>query len=196
MAPLFPSDLAAFIFNIVLILWIVSEIVGGGIIPGLRRRGTRIKRKDRGTGLVIIGGVVLSILIAVIFAGSDIARLPGWFFYAGMGLMIAGIIIRQWSIAVLGRYFSTSVGIQKDQKVVQTGPYRLVRHPSYTGALLIMVGIGLALQSWGAVLVILMISAITYGYRIRMEEKVLVSELGDEYLQYMKKTKRIIPYLL
>jgi protein-S-isoprenylcysteine O-methyltransferase Ste14 len=196
MAPLFPSDLAAFIFNIVLILWIVSEIVGGGIIPGLRRRGTRIKRKDRGSGLVIIGGVVLSILIAVIFAGSDIARLPGWFFYAGMGLMIAGIIIRQWSIAVLGRYFSTSVGIQKDQKVVQTGPYRLVRHPSYTGALLIMVGIGLALQSWGAVLIILVISAITYGYRIRMEEKVLVSELGDEYLQYMKKTKRIIPYLL
>jgi protein-S-isoprenylcysteine O-methyltransferase Ste14 len=88
------------------------------------------------------------------------------------------------------------VATQAGQHVVKTGPYRLVRHPAYSGALLIMVGIGLALQSWGAVLVILVIYGSTFGYRMRNEEKVLVSELGDEYVRYMKTTKRIIPYLI
>jgi protein-S-isoprenylcysteine O-methyltransferase Ste14 len=196
MAPLFPSDLAALSFNIVVIIWIVSEIIGGGVIPRLRRRGTKIRRKDRGTALIIIGGVWLSVLIALFFGALDIARLPGWVTWAGLALMLIGIVIRQWSIAVLGSYFSPSVGTQAGQKLVKSGPYRLIRHPSYTGALLIVAGIGLALQSWGAVLVILVISGSTYGYRIRIEEKLLISELGDEYLQYMKTTKRIIPYIV
>jgi protein-S-isoprenylcysteine O-methyltransferase Ste14 len=193
---LFPSDLAALIFEIVVIIWVLGEIVGGGIIPRLRRQGTRITRRDRGTCFAIIGGVWVSVFVALIFGGMDIARLPGWVAWAGFALMLIGIIIRQWAIASLGRYFSPSVATQTGQKVVKTGPYRLIRHPSYTGALLITVGVGLALQSWGAVLVILVIFVITFGSRMRMEEKVLVNELGDEYLQYMKTTKRIIPYII
>jgi protein-S-isoprenylcysteine O-methyltransferase len=196
MVTFFPTELANLLYNIVIILWVVSEIVGGWIIPSLRRRGTKIERRDRGSGLLIIGGVLLSIVIAFLFASSGIAMLPGWVSYVGIALMIVGIIIRQWAIAVLGRYFSPTVGIQEGQNVVKTGPYRLVRHPSYTGALLIIVGIGLALQSWGAVLVLLVISGLTYGYRIHREEKVLVSELGAEYIRYMKTTKRIIPYII
>lgn len=196
MVQLFPSDLAALAYDIVLILWFLSELVGGRIIPALRRRGTKIERRDNGSALFIVGGIILSVFIAYSFAASGIAMLPGWVSWVGIALMLAGIIIRQWSIAVLGRYFSPVVGIQEGQKVVKTGPYRLVRHPSYTGALLIIVGIGLALQSWGAVLVLLVISGLSYGYRIKREEKVLVSELGDEYIQYMKTTKKIIPYII
>lgn len=196
MAQLFPSGLANLLYNIVVILWILSEIVGGRIVPALRRRGTKIARRDRGSVLLIVGGIFLSIIIAFLFASNGIAMLPGWVSYVGIALMVAGIIVRQWAIAVLGRYFSPVVGIQEGQKVVKTGPYRLVRHPSYTGALMIIVGVGLALQSWGAVLVLLLVFSITFGYRIRMEEKVLVSELGDEYTQYMKTTKRIIPYII
>jgi protein-S-isoprenylcysteine O-methyltransferase Ste14 len=196
MVTFFPTELANLLYNIVIILWVVSEIVGGWIIPSLRRRGTKIERRDRGSGLLIIGGVLLSIVIAFLFASSGIAMLPGWVSYVGIALMIVGIVVRQWSIAVLGRYFSPTVGVQEGQTVVKTGPYRLVRHPSYTGALLIIVGIGLSLQSWGAVLVLLVISGLTYGYRIHREEKVLVSELGEEYIRYMKTTKRIIPYMI
>ena len=110
--------------------------------------------------------------------------------------MILGIVIRQWSIAVLGRFFSGTVGTQKGQKVVKNGPYKLVRHPSYTGLLLTLLGIGLALQSWGSVIVMILGFVCTFGYRIRVEEKLLVSQLGDEYIQYMKKIKRLIPYIL
>jgi protein-S-isoprenylcysteine O-methyltransferase Ste14 len=97
---------------------------------------------------------------------------------------------------VLGNFFSLDVGTQKGQKVVKNGPYKLVRHPSYTGLLLTVVGIGLALQSWEGVIVIILGFGFGFGYRIHVEEKLLVSKLGDEYIEYMKETKRLIPYIL
>ena len=110
--------------------------------------------------------------------------------------MLAGIAVRQWSIAVLGRFFFGVIGVQEVQKVVESGPYRLVRHPSYSGPLLIMVGIGLVFQSWGAALVIIPIFAVCYGYRMYVEERVLMANLGNSYTEYMKRTKRVIPFLL
>ena len=68
--------------------------------------------------------------------------------------------------------------------------------PSIYGGLLTLVGLGLALQSWGAVLLFALIFSLTFGYRIYVEERVLVSELGDEYVKYTKRTKRLIPYIL
>jgi protein-S-isoprenylcysteine O-methyltransferase Ste14 len=88
------------------------------------------------------------------------------------------------------------IGIQEGQKVVDRGPYRLVRHPSYTGILLILVGTGLTFQSLAAVLIVLLIFSLAYGYRIYEEEKVLTLELGDVYVEYSKRTKRLIPYIL
>jgi protein-S-isoprenylcysteine O-methyltransferase Ste14 len=195
-AGMFPSSIAASVFSLVVLLWILSEAVGMGIIPRVRRRGTRIKKEDRGSHLLLWMSIVVSITISFSLAGSGIAMLPSWVYYPGIVLMVSGIVLRQWSIAVLGQFFSGTVGIQEGQKVVDTGPYRLVRHPSYTGALLIFVGLGLAVQSWGAVLVLLMLFGVAYGYRVYVEEQVLVSELGDEYVKYSKRTKRLIPYVL
>jgi protein-S-isoprenylcysteine O-methyltransferase Ste14 len=110
--------------------------------------------------------------------------------------MVLGIVIRQWAIAVLGRFFSRTVRVREDQTVVETGPYRYVRHPSYTGTLIFFVGFGLALQSWGAVLVLLPIFAVAYGYRIHVEEKLLIAELGEPYVSYTRRTKRLIPFVI
>lgn len=110
--------------------------------------------------------------------------------------MIAGICIRQWAIATLGQFFSQSVRITEDHRVVSNGPYRLVRHPSYTGLMMAFSGLALALESWGALIVILVVCGIVFGYRIRVEEKLLKSQLGDAYSEYMARTKRLIPYLI
>jgi len=99
-------------------------------------------------------------------------------------------------MAVLGSFFSGTVGVQEGQKVVETGPYRLVRHPPYTGGRLILMGLGSALQSWGAIPVLVLIFDLTCGYRIYVEERVLVSELGDDYVKYTQRTKRLIPHNL
>ncbi|MGB8311601.1 MAG: isoprenylcysteine carboxylmethyltransferase family protein [Halobacteriota archaeon] len=196
MVQVFPSSIAASVFYLVYFLFIMSEVVGGAILPRLHRRGTRIKEKDKGASLMISMSLFVSVVIAFSFALSGIAMLPSWVFYPGIVLMFLGIMVRQWSMAVLGRFFSGTVGVQKGQKVVDTGPYRLMRHPAYTGGLLILARIGLALQSWGAVLLLLLIIGPAYGYRIYVEERVLVSELSDEYVKYTKRTKRLIPYVL
>ena len=193
---LFSTPTEAIIFQIVLALWILSEIVGGTLIPYIRRGGTVLNRKDRGSGFFIFFIIFLSIITAIIFASANIAMLPNWFFYLGIIVIILGIIFRQWSIAVLGRFFSGTVGTQKGQKVVEKGPYKYIRHPSYTGALLILIGIGLALQSWGAVITLALLFSLAYGYRIHIEENVLISELGDPYIEYKKRTKRLIPYIV
>jgi len=195
-ADIFPSTYAALLFAAVIILWALTELIGGTIIPWLRRRGTKVQRRNRGSNTLVILGWVAMFGFSASFAGSEIALLPSWVYYVGIALMLLGIAVRQWAIAVLGRYFSGVIGVQKEQKVVETGPYRLVRHPSYTGALLILVGIGLAVQSWGAALVAVIIFGLVYGYRMLAEEKVLTSELGNSYVEYMERTKRILPFLL
>jgi len=196
MVELFPSSIAALVFYIMYLLLILSEVMGGVILPRLHRRGTEITKKDKGSSQLISLGNFVSVVIVFSFALSGTAMWPSWVYYPGILLMVLGIVLRQWSMAVLGSFFSGTVGVQEGQKVVDTGPYRLVRHPSYTGGLLIFAGMGLALQSWGAILLIVLIFGLAFGYRIYVEEKVLVSEFGEEYVEYAKRTKRLIPYIL
>jgi protein-S-isoprenylcysteine O-methyltransferase Ste14 len=175
---------------------VLSEIVFAGIIPRWRRQGAPIRYEDKGSRLLIALSMYLALVIAFFFAVSGIASLPSVSYYVGIGLMAAGIVLRQWSIVVLGRYFSPVVGVQEGQAVVDRGPYRLVRHPAYTGFLLAIVGLGFVIQSWGAVLMLIVFFAVVFGYRIRVEEEVLTSKLGDQYVSYSKRTKLLIPYVL
>ena len=129
------------VFLLAIILWILSEYVGASIIPYLRRHGSKIKKADKGSRLLLSIGMYISIIVSFFFAFRNITPLPSWTFYPGIFLMILGIVIRQWSIVELGRFFSVNFGTQKGQKVVNKGPYKLVRHPSYTGLLLTLIGI-------------------------------------------------------
>ena len=190
------SSLETSIFYLVLILWILSEIIGGSIIPRSRRGNAKIVRKDKSSAYIIFASVFISIIVAIYFNISNIAMLPNWVFYIGIIFILLGILLRQWSIYVLGRFFSGVVATQKNQKLIENGPYKFVRHPSYTGALLILIGIGLSVKSWGAVITIIFIFTIAYGYRIYIEEKAMISQFGEEYIQYKKKTKRIVPYII
>jgi len=137
----------------------------------------------------------VSISIAFLLAGYNIAILPNWLFYPGISLMVIGILVRQWAIFFLGRFFTVTVSVQQNQNVMDYGPYRFIRHPSYLGLFLTVIGIGVALQSWGGILEIFVIFGLAIGYRIHIEEKFLVSELGDDYIQYMKRTKKLIPFV-
>src|SRR2546426_9662080 len=194
--PVFASGLGLVLFDTAYFVWIASELFGAVLVPRLRRRGaTRVKR-DRGSGALIIFTVFISIILAFSFGYAGIGMLPDWAFYLGFFLMFLGILVRQWAIAVLGRFFSLTVRIAEDHRVVETRPYRPVRHPSYTGVLITFIGLALAVQSLGALLVLLGVFSISYGYRMRVEEKALLSELGEDYANYMKRTKRIIPYLI
>ncbi len=194
--PVFATGLGPAIFDATYFVWFASEIIGALLIPKLRGRGTIRMRRDRGSTALILLTVWISLGIALAFGYGGVGRLPDWVFYPGIILMLLGIAIRQWAIAVLGRFFSLNIRIVEDHRVVDKGPYRLVRHPSYTGVLITFIGLSLAVQSLGALLVLLAVFTISFGYRMHVEEKTLLTELGDNYANYMKRTKRIIPYLI
>jgi protein-S-isoprenylcysteine O-methyltransferase Ste14 len=195
-SPVFASGFGLVLFDFAYFVWITSELFGTVLIPRLRRRGaTRVKR-DRGSAALVIVTIFLSISIAFSFGYAGVGMLPDWIFYLGIFLIFLGILVRQVSIAILGRFFSLTVQIAEDHKVVDKGPYRLVRHPSYTGVLITFIGLGLAVQSWGALLLLLVVFSVSFGYRMRVEERTLLSELGQDYASYMKRTRRLIPYLI
>ncbi len=194
--PVFASGLGLVLFDTSYSIWIISELFGAVLIPRLRRRGATRVRRDKGSGALVIFTVFLSISIAFYFGYGGIGMLPDWAFYLGIILMFLGVLVRQWAIAILGRFFSLTVQIVEDHRVVEKGPYRLVRHPSYTGVLITFIGLGLAVQSGGALLVLLVVFGVSFGYRMLVEERTLLSELGPDYASYMKRTKRLIPFLI
>ena len=115
--------------------------------------------------------------------------------WIGAVLALGGMALRVWSVATLGRYFTFVVRVTGDQPVIETGPYRLIRHPSYAGALLTAVGIGLSLRYALAPLIVALPAFVGFAVRMRIEEQALADGIGPAYRAYMAHTKRIIPFL-
>ena len=104
-----------------------------------------------------------------------------------------GLALRVWSVVTLGRSFRTSVQVRRDQAVVSRGPYRWVRHPSYSALLLILVGVGLMFGSWLGLAACVVLPAAALLWRIRVEEAALLGVLGESYGEYRAHTKRLVP---
>ena len=107
--------------------------------------------------------------------------------------MAFGLGLRIWSVAVLGKYFRTTIELEDNQNVIQNGPYRFIRHPSHTGMLLSCLGYGIALQNMVSLAVVVVFPAIALLHRIGMEEVALAGRLGPAYVSYQKKSKKLIP---
>jgi len=111
----------------------------------------------------------------------------------GACVAVAGLAFREWAVMRLGRFFARTVQVEQGHRLIKDGPYRRLRHPSYTGMLAIYIGLVLALGTWvGALLALVVMFAAVYR-RIQIEEEVLLEAFGDEYRAYMRQTWRIIP---
>ena len=152
------------------------------------------------TSLVVVAsGFVLGIVGAVLIAGQvTAAAIPFGrtaLFVIGCAAMVFGIAFRAWSVIVLGRWFTVDVRVREHQLVVDRGPYRLLRHPSYTGLLCTCLGIGLALGNWLALLFAIVPTTIAILYRIRVEERALLAGIGEPYRQFCATRSRLIPHV-
>ena len=108
-------------------------------------------------------------------------------------VMVLGVGIRVWAAITLGAYYTTTLMTTEGQKVVTSGPYAFIRHPGYLGE--IMIWTGFAAVSSNLVLFFLLpaMFVTVYLYRISSEERMLVKELGDDYVRYQDRTRRLIP---
>ncbi|HEY3905210.1 MAG TPA: isoprenylcysteine carboxylmethyltransferase family protein [Streptosporangiaceae bacterium] len=154
-------------------------------------RGKGSTARDRGTRSTLVIGWVAAFVSATWVAGHP----KGWQLITGLLLMWAGLAIRIWSVLELGASFRTTVEVDADQPLVETGPYRFVRHPSYTGMLLLAIGYGVTLDSWLSLAILLVVPLATTLRRISVEEATMAQVLGDPYQAYKQRTKRLLPGL-
>jgi len=133
--------------------------------------------------------------IAAAKAVSAVIASPTTTAWVGLGFLWCGVALRVWSFRTLGRYFTFTVQTSGDQPVITDGPYRFVRHPSYAAILLAVIGLGVLLNNW--VSLVILVAAVTAGlvFRIRVEERALFAALGDGYRRYAATHKRLIPYI-
>lgn len=113
----------------------------------------------------------------------------------GAVLLIGGTVLRLYAIRTLGRYFTATVQIKEQHKIITAGPYKFLRHPSYTGAFIAMLGCALLLQSIAGLLVFGIAMLYVYCLRIETEEKTLIQNFGDEYLKYSRHTWKMFPLI-
>ena len=180
-----------------IVLWtIVGLFALGEYVMRFRSRRRRGRRVEAWSIFVVVGSVAAGVIGAVALADSRIGEITAgsWpLFVLGLVLLAAGLVVRQWAIATLGRFFTIDVQIHADQRVVDRGPYRWVRHPSYTGLVLFFVGLGLALTNWCSLLVLAVVPTAGLLVRIRSEEHALLAAFGDDYRRYAAARARLFP---
>jgi protein-S-isoprenylcysteine O-methyltransferase Ste14 len=152
---------------------------------------------DRSTRQVMFLSISAAVLVALGVSQLPLLRLPAADLLAGIGgiIIAAGVALRLWAVVVLGRYFRLTVTVEKDQPVVTTGPYRVLRHPSYAGMLVTLVGLGIGLGSVLSLAAACVIAIPAMLRRINVEERALRAGLGAPYDRYCDSTWRILPGL-
>ncbi|ELZ24787.1 methyltransferase family protein [Natrinema limicola] len=181
----------------------VAVTMGPDILREVRRRRddtgaavTRDEGSKRVIGVASGGGILAGVAAVYLVPSLAILWQPRLVFAAGIVVLLVGGVIRQYAVRTLNDYFTTTIKIHEDQQVVDTGPYRWVRHPSYTGSLLEYTGIGLVLGNWVSLVTVVGALVIAYVYRIRIEERALSEELGEPYQRFLNRTPyRLIPYV-
>jgi protein-S-isoprenylcysteine O-methyltransferase Ste14 len=185
------SQAAPWLFKLTLAGWAVFEL---GLRVRERRGGKGSAARDRGTRALVSVTLGTAIALAIVTGSRSTGpRIVGPHRSFGVIVMWLGLAIRVWAVAALGRAFRTTVEVDSGQAVVSTGPYRWVRHPSYSGLLLIMTGCGLAAGKWRALAVCASLPLLALLRRIHVEEAELTRVLGDRYRAYQAQTKRLIP---
>jgi protein-S-isoprenylcysteine O-methyltransferase Ste14 len=190
----------AIAFAVTTYCWLVFEVV---LLIRDRVRNQGSTAGDRGTRqlnfLLIIVAVVVADVLRPLTSTHSPLRIPGgpggWTVIAGTVIVWVGLFIRIWAVVTLGRSFRTTVEVDPGQTVVSSGPYRQVRHPSYTGLMLIVIGVGIASGNWLALAVCILLPGAAMVRRIRVEEAELTRVLGEPYQAYRNHTKRLIPGL-
>jgi len=173
--------------------WFASEI-----LVGIATRTTRSSGKVHDRGSLLTLWIVITASVTAcqwisetharnMFGGAQALKT------AGVVVMLVGLAIRWAAIFTLGKSFSSNVAIQDSQQITRAGLYRLVRHPSYLGLLLVFLAVGLHSRNWVSFAVVLVPTIAALLYRILVEEAALAETFGEEYVAYSKETKRLVP---
>ncbi|MDB5193137.1 MAG: isoprenylcysteine carboxylmethyltransferase family protein [Segetibacter sp.] len=187
-----------FILNGKIIFLILGSVAMWLTQPAIGFSETNDKRQsDKHSVLLILTMSFASVAVPVIdwaYFKTDHSTIT-WMTIVGAIMIIGGIVFRAWAVQTLGKYFTATVQIKSEHKLIDKGPYSVVRHPSYFGAFITIAGGGMLLNSLIGFAFACIAMTVAYYVRIGIEEKELVGHFGDKYTNYMLKTKKIIPFV-
>jgi protein-S-isoprenylcysteine O-methyltransferase Ste14 len=186
----------AFPFWAVLVWAFVPECRLTARSAGLRLASTPA---DAGSLPLIVFGLAAANIAALPMAFVEATQfrpfLQRGLFVIGLGVLVAGSLLRRHCWRMLGQHFTSAVVAEVDRPINERGAYGWVRHPAYAASLLMHLGYGLALGSWGSTLLVIGMGVLVYSYRIGIEERLLLATLGAPYQAYMQRHKRLIPFV-
>jgi protein-S-isoprenylcysteine O-methyltransferase Ste14 len=173
-----------------LCIWIALEIR-----QGFTRRPEGVRSK-RGSPIFIRIAVIIGLGISLLLNHAD----PNTHMWSGagwiaLGTLECGIALRLWSFQTLGRYFTFTVQTSADQPVITAGPYSVIRHPGYAGIILAYLSVLIIASNWWFVLGVGSGLLAALVFRITIEERALLSELGAPYREYSATHKRLVPFV-
>ncbi len=186
----FPNDTTAILF---LCFFVIGFLVELRIFK--KQRLIVGQEKDKGSLPLLLLISLINVAIIFLLANYRLGQINSLFSYFGLGIMISGFFLRQWSIQTLKQFFTPVVSIQKNHRLITNGPYTYIRHPSCTGLLLEFLGASLATANIVSFFIVIAITIPSLLYRISIEEKVLIENFRGIYLSYKKKTKKLIPFV-
>ena len=182
------------LFITIYVIWLVTEILLNRL---LHSKSTDRQHADKNSLPLIWATIIATIAIAVFISMKF--YLPVFFNsafeYAGLALIVIGILLRLIAVVSLGRFFTVDVTIRQGHKLKKDGVYKYVRHPSYSASLLSFIGFGISLNSWLSLLITTVAILTVFIFRMKIEEKILIEQFGAEYLEYKKTTSGIIPFI-
>ena len=185
--------------NIKLILIITFSILYGlfEIFMSRRKQGKRkiAESGDKGSIWILIMSISMGYWLSFIIGATTFGRLHHWntFFIIGSVLVLIGLIIRVTSIIKLRQQFTYKVTRLENHELVETGLYKIIRHPGYLGQLIIFLGTAVCLSNWLSIFLMIIPVLSGYLYRINVEERFMVEQMGQKYLDYRRMTKKLIP---
>jgi len=182
------------ISSIIMILWLLSEIVLNLLH---RSKMPDTKQLDKNSITIIWVTIIISITASVfvaIFINVPILN-NNLLKYTGVVMIVVGVILRLVAIGTLGKFFTVNLAIDNEHRLIDTGLYKYIRHPSYSGSLLSFLGLALYFNNWICLVVILIPIVSVFIYRINIEERLLLQQPGLHYDAYCKRTKRLIPFV-
>ncbi|NUR31690.1 MAG: isoprenylcysteine carboxylmethyltransferase family protein [Catenulispora sp.] len=151
--------------------------------------------EDRRSTSLLMASYLVAVLLVITLQNAGVGTVPTGARWIGVAMVAAGLGLRAWGMAVLGRFYTRTLRVTGGHRIVQEGPYSVIRHPGYAGSLLVWTGYCLGVGNWIALLVVAALMLLAYSWRISSEERMLVASFGEGYRDYQERTARLIPYL-
>ena len=172
-------------------IWFLSEILINLLTRSKKSQAISHDQNSMGKIWIVIAvSITIGVYVAFAYPGFGTIK-----YFSGLSLMVIGITLRLFTVFSLKSYFTADVAIHHDHKLKTNGVFTMVRHPSYSGGLLTFLGFGLTLGNWISLIIVFLPVLGAFLYRINVEEKALMDNFKEEYTDYQKKTKKLIPFI-